>query len=302
MAQHPRIDMHCHFLPPEYGEQCVKKGHAKPDGIPKLPKWSEKALTRDCNSFALRLKKKRPSQFGFWPFLPLPDVEGSLSEISYTLDRLDANRVTLLTNNHGSYLSHQVFDSVFDELNRRMAIIFIHPTTPCLSTGASAVPMSEYPSPMFEFLFDTARAIINLVLSGTASRCPDIQFIITHAGGTLPPLIQRFSQLGPMLDIPGMDSSITHLYVKNRLNNQLYFDTAGFSFPEQVQGLLQHVSVDRILYGSDYPFAPLSAVTALSRTHDEWLPRIFTRIEDQEAVMSANAKRLLKQRLYESSN
>jgi predicted TIM-barrel fold metal-dependent hydrolase len=254
-----------------------------------------RGLTRDCNIFASRLKKERPSEFGFWASLPLPDITGALSEISYALDHLDADGFALLTNYHGTYLGHKALDPVFDELNRRKATVFIHPTTPCLSTGTSAAPMPEFPSPMFEFLFETARAIINLFLSGTVGRCPDIQFVIPHAGGTLPPLIQRFSQLGPMLNIPGMDASVSHAYVKDRLNTQFYFDTAGFSFPEQIQGLLQHVSVDRMLYGSDYPFTPLPAVTALSSKHDEWLPKIFSKAEDQEAVRSTNAKRLLKQ-------
>lgn len=94
-----------------------------------------------------------------------------------------------------------------------------------------------------------------------------------------------------------MDPGLTHETVKKMLNTQFYFDTAGFSFLEQVQGLLQHVSVDRLLYGSDYPFTLLPAVVVLSQKHDEWLPKILAKKEDQEAVISENAKRLRERRL-----
>jgi len=142
---------------------------------------------------------------------------------------------------------------------------------------------------MFEFLFDTARAVINLFLSGTVSRCPNVTFLVPHVGGTFPPLINRFSNIGPLLNLPGIDPVVSPAWVKDRLNKQFYFDTAGWAFPEQTKGLLEYITVDRMLYGSDFPFTPHRAVGALSQEHDQFLPEVFPEDEDREKLCSKNA-------------
>lgn len=248
---------------------------------------------RYCNDFAADLKRRKPEQFGFWASLPLPDTQGSLDEIKHAFDELNADGVTLETNHHGQYLGHRDFDPVFDELNHRRSIVFIHPTTPCMPSGEKAVPLPDYPRPMFEFLFDTARAVINLFLSGTVSRCPHITFVIPHVGGALPPLINRFSVIPNLLNLPDMDKQVTPAWVKERLNRQFYFDTAGWAFPEQIRGLLPYISVERILYGSDFPYTPLGGVLALSADHDKYLHEVFPEEKDQRALCTGNAVRLL---------
>ncbi|EXJ83933.1 hypothetical protein A1O1_07562 [Capronia coronata CBS 617.96] len=254
-------------------------------------------LTRYVNEFAAALKKRKPEQFGFFASLPLADAQGCLEEIPYALDQLHADGFVVLTNFHGSYLGHKDFDPIFDELNRRKAIVFMHPTTPCLSHGGpAATPLPEFPRPMFEFLFDTARAVINLFLSGTVSRCPNITFLVPHVGGTFPPLINRFANVGPALNLPGIDREVTPTWIKQRLNQQFYFDTAGWAFPEQIKGLLQYVTVDRVLYGSDFPFTPLKIVTPLSQEHDQYLPEVFPDQEDREKLCSRNALQLFSRR------
>jgi len=250
---------------------------------------------RYCNEFAAEMKNRRPEQFGFWASLPLPDVQGTLDEIAYSFDQLDANGVTVETNHHGKYLGHKDFDPVFDELNRRKSTVFIHPTTPCMISGDKAIPLPDFPRPMFEFLFDTARAVINLFLSGTVGRCPNITFIVPHVGGTLPPLINRFSTIPSLLGLSNTDQQVNPAWVRERLNSQFYFDTAGWAFPEQIKGLLPFVTVDRILYGSDFPYTPLKGVVALSEDHDRYLSEEFPEEDKQKALCSTNAIRLLKQ-------
>lgn len=255
-------------------------------------------LTRYVNEFGAGLKRRKPDQFGFFASLPLADVEGCLEEIPFALDQLHADGFVVLTNFHGSYLGHKDFDPIFDELNRRKAIVFMHPTTPCLPhEGAAATPLPEFPRPMFEFLFDTARAVINLFLSATVSRCPNITFLVPHVGGALPPLINRFANVGPALNLPGIDPQVTPAWIKERLNQQFYFDTAGWAFPEQIKGLLQYVTVDRMLYGSDFPFTPLKIVTPLSQEHDQYLPEVFPGQEDREKLCSKNAMQLFGPRI-----
>jgi hypothetical protein len=139
-------------------------------------------LARQCNDFAHDLVKRRPQEFGFWASLPLPHAEGSLEEISYAIDVLHANGIAIETNYHGVYLGHPSLDAIFNELNRRKATVFIHPTTPCVKHPHSsrsdgydhiaATPLSQFPSPLMEFLFDTTRALINLFVSGDCCALP----------------------------------------------------------------------------------------------------------------------------------
>ena len=253
-------------------------------------------VTRYVNEFGADVKKRRPDQFGLFASLPLEDVEGCLEEIPHALDNLNADGFVVMTNFHGSYLGHKDFDPIFDELNRRKAIVFMHPTTPCLPSGTAATPLPDFPRPMFEFLFDTARAVINLFLSGTVSRCPNITFLVPHVGGTFPPLINRFANIGPLLNLPGIDPSVSPAWVKEKLNTQFYFDTAGWAFPEMTKGLLNYVTVDRMLYGSDYPFTRLNAVEALSHEHDQFLPEVFPDDEDRQKLCSRNAVKLFSGR------
>jgi 6-methylsalicylate decarboxylase len=255
-------------------------------------------LARLVNDYAADLKKRRPEQFGFFASLPLADVEGCLEEIPRALDELNADGFVVLTNFHGTYLGDKAYDKIFEELNRRKAVIFIHPTTPCLSSGTAATPLPQFPRPMFEFLFDTARAAINLFLSGTVQRCPNITFLLSHCGGALPVMINRFASVAPLMKLPAPASETSKAMIKQKLNSQFYFDTAGWSFPEQITGLLQHVSVDRILYGSDFPYTWLSIVEDLSKEHDEHLPKLFSKEDDISKLCAGNATKVFGQKAH----
>jgi 6-methylsalicylate decarboxylase len=188
-------------------------------------------VTHECNTYASDLCRRHPQQFGFWASLPLPDIEGCPAEIPYALDELNADGVTFETNIRGRYLGDKAFDPIFDELNRRKAKVFLHPTTPCVKDCHAGqgphytAALTQYPNPMFEFMFDTARAVINLFLSGTVARCPNITFIIPHAGGALVPLVQRFTRFAPY--ILGIQEHVSNDVVREMFRRQFYFDLAG---------------------------------------------------------------------------
>ena len=241
MTLPPRIDVHSHFLPPNYSALLSSTGHTKPDGMPRIPPWSRSAhlemmsaanvrksilsisspgtnllpgnnelnlnTTRECNAYAAKLKKDDPEKFGFWAALPLPDVAASLVEIDKAVEE-GADGFGLMTNYLGSYVGSPAFDSVFDKLNQLGATVFIHPTTPCMKYEGQVVqakPLGELlPAPTLEFFFDTARAVVNLFVSGTVERCPDVAFVIPHVGGALPPILTRFVTLSTL--IPGQVS------------------------------------------------------------------------------------------------
>ncbi|KAF2657192.1 amidohydrolase 2 [Lophiostoma macrostomum CBS 122681] len=334
----PRIDVHSHFLPDFYTTALHENGHSHPDGMPAIPPWSLSAhlsnmsssnitrsilsisspgtnltagnaelattLTRRTNSFASTLTQQHPSKLSYWASLPLPYIAPSLTEIDAAASTCAG--FALLTNYHGTYIGDASLAPVFARLNELHATVFIHPTAPCTqhSTPASAhtspaLPLgAAYPVPMFEFLFDTARAVINLFLTGTVDAYPHITYIVPHVGGAFPPLISRFLKFSTV--IPGgrvLDPQTVH----RQLQSRFYFDIAGFAFDGeeggagQVRGLVEGggVGADRLLYGSDFPFTPEGAVRGLAVRMEDGLKELFGE-EGREGVYEGNARRLLE--------
>ena len=286
-----KIDVHVHYLPPEYRRLAAEAGHAKPDGMPGLPAWdAERAvammdrmnvqagllsisspgvhfgrdeaarkLARYVNEEGAEAARKHPGRFGLFASLPLPDSDGALAEIEYAFDELKADGVVLETNFHGLYLGDPKLDPVFAELDRRRAVVFIHPTSPSCP-GCLDLSMG-YPRPMIEFLFETTRAVTNLILTGTLDRYPDIRIIVPHAGATLPVLADRIVGLSPAL---GLSRPITEEYFFGKLRG-LYYDLAGFPVPRLLAALQEVADPGRIMYGSDWPFTPEALVAKLAQ-------------------------------------
>jgi predicted TIM-barrel fold metal-dependent hydrolase len=187
-------------------------------------------------------------RFGGFASLPLPDVDGALEEIAYAFDTLKLDGVVMLTNFNGVYLGDRRLDPVFDELNRRGAVIFIHPTSPiCWQQSALG-----YPRPMLEFTFDSTRAVVNLMFSGTTMRCPNLRIIVPHAGGTLPFLARRIGMFARGLADPGRSAPIS---AEEQLR-RLYYDLAGSPGSNALGPLLEMTECSHILYGSDYVHTP----------------------------------------------
>lgn len=251
--------------------------------------------TRECNEFAAELKRQHPDKFGFWASAPLPDIKGSLEEIAHSFDVLNADGITVTTNMHGVYMGDPVLDPVFHELNRRHATVFIHPTSPCIGDGHTAhaaSPLGHYPNPMFEFFFDTARAVINMFMTGFVDKFPKVTVIICHAGGALPPLIERMTTVATA--VLGRSAEFNTEAVRRIFGQQFYFDLAGYVFPDQIHGILRYVDTSRLLYGTDYPFTPGSGALGMSRIMDTELPRVFPDEDDRKAILADNAANLLE--------
>ncbi|KAF2728391.1 amidohydrolase 2 [Polyplosphaeria fusca] len=337
----PRVDVHSHFLPPDYRQALLENGHEKVDGMPAIPPWSPEGhlemmdvcnvsksilsisspgthivpgkddlgqrLTRHCNSYAADLKKKHPDRFGFWASLPLPNVEAALKEVDVAIEE-GADGFGLMTNYHGFYLGDPALAPVFDRLNQVGATVFIHPTKPCIKCAnatsstaetTDALPFGDqYPIPMFEFFFDTARCFINLFLSGTVDRCPNIRFIIPHSGGVLPPLYSRFTKFAHVIP---QSIQLDPLQVRRQVDHRFYFDMAGFVFDGDAggQGQLKafvegyDIGHSRLLYGSDFPFTPTAAVRAFADRMRDGLENLFDE-ERRERIYEKNAVELLE--------
>jgi predicted TIM-barrel fold metal-dependent hydrolase len=200
-------------------------------------------VARVCNEFQARMLLEHPTRFGSFALLPLPDVDGALEELTYALDILHLDGVGLFSSVMDRYLGDPMFDPVFDELDRRKAVVFIHPTH-CEApkqTGLHAPPFAV------EYVFDTTRAIVNLIYTGTLQRCPDIRFIVAHGGGAVPYLAERIAMMEGHRGAKNLTGVIPAI-------RSLYYETASTTSAFALRSLQELADPERILWGSDLPF------------------------------------------------
>ena len=209
-------------------------------------------LARQVNEYLAGIKHDRPDRFGGFAVLPLPDVEGSLEQTGYALDVLELDGVSIFTNAGGSYLGDSRFDPVFAELQRRAAVVFVHPT-------ASPDPIAHtlgLPDTLLDYPVDTSRAIAKLHYSNTFARTPDVKYVFVHAGGTIPFVASRFAIVDEMNVIPGQHERGAFADTLARL----YWDTAS-AFSDPVLHMLRSVTgLGNVVFGSDYPY-PLDVIS-----------------------------------------
>jgi predicted TIM-barrel fold metal-dependent hydrolase len=205
-------------------------------------------LAREMNEFAAaRMVGDHKGRFGLFAVLPLPDVDGSVREIEYALDTLKADGFGVLTSYGNAWLGDPSFAPVLDELNRRKAVVYVHPTDAACCSGL----LPRVPNQMLEYPMDTMRTIASLIVSETATRCPDVRFIFSHAGGPLVGVAGRL--LGAEMSAenltktPEPNTRLHHL-------RRFYYDTAGSANPINMQALKTLVGTSQIVFGTDAPF------------------------------------------------
>lgn len=261
-----------------------------------------KEITRRTNIELSQACSEYPQQFDFFASLPLPEIEASIEEIDYALDCLGAKGFALMSNANGIYLGDTSLDLVFEKLNQRKAIVFIHPTS-CnvlrhddgLNRSGPEVqimaPLPQFPRPMMEFMFDGTRAVTNLLLSGTVAKYPNITYIMSHCGCVLPPLLERISWVSAYLSAANDGNNHTQ-DLRDLLKTRFYFDLAGCVFPDQIHGLLGLVGPERLVHGSDYPFTPEKMALELADKMGQGMSEIFEKEQIQE-IYQGSAKKLL---------
>lgn len=210
-------------------------------------------LARECNDYGARLMADHPGRFGMFSTIPLPDVDGSLREIEYSQDTLKADGVCMMTSYQGKYPGDAAFAPVMSELNRRKAVLFFHP----VKAECCKDLQPELAPGLIELGTETTRAIASVLFDGTTSRYPDIRFIFSHGGGTMPYLMTRFAALAARPDI-AQKLPRGLLYEVQKL----FFDTANFFNPYPWPALLKLMPVSQILFGTDFPFSSASEVAA----------------------------------------
>ncbi len=307
----PKIDVHHHIAPPEYRSALAARGVESVGGRP-IPAWDleetlafmdrqgietallsvsapgvfigdlslARELARSCNEYLAELVGENPSRFGAFAVLPLPDVEAALEEAAYALDRLKLDGIGLLSSVDGRYMGHPSYEPLFEELDRREAVVFMHPHTP----EESDLPGTGLPPSLIEFVFETTRAVATLLFNGILERCPHVRIILPHAGGTVPFIALRLG-LGQFW--PGLQEHVPKGVIAYL--QRLYYDTALAAAPFALRSLQELVDDSHILFGSDFPFAPeLAAVATIAALNE------YPGFDEsaREAVFHRNAREL----------
>lgn len=277
-----RIDVHHHMFPP-FAQELWKKENVRT--TPVLMRWTvqstldqmEKAgvqttilsvlasggfnlptlgveehrrLIRMANDYAVKLRSEHPGRFGIFAYIYLPDIDGALKEIEYALDVIKADGIVLSTSYGNKFLGDPDYKSIMDELQRRRAVVYVHPSRPeCCETLTPGVPGSftEYPQ-------DTNRTVMSLLFSGTLTRTRDVRWIFSHGGAAVPLLAGRVN-------------SLAKIQLKNQAQalpdgidfelKRLHYETANSAYAPNLAALLTFVPASQVMFGTDYPYVSM---------------------------------------------
>ena len=306
------IDTHHHFYPPDYQKawldwEDVRKiphfanqvGWTREKALEDLDKngvatavlsiastpgtWfgldaaGAEKMVRICNDYGAEMTRDHKGRFGLFATLSMLDADATLKEIEYAFDTLHADGVGLQTNYGDKWLGNEFYAPVFEELNRRKAVVYVHPLVAncCGQLGVGAFPA------VIEVPHDTTRAVTSLLLSGTLARLRDIKWLFSHAGGTIPMLAGR---IAAFYDRARTAGSFAPDGIEAELR-RLHYDTANATSAPAMTALMEFVPTTQITFGSDYSYFPLDQIETLRKM---WLSS-----EDQRAIESGNAARLI---------
>jgi predicted TIM-barrel fold metal-dependent hydrolase len=216
-----------------------------PAGTPFRDPATAPRLTRECNEYISSLVADHPGRFGLFAALPLPDIEASLAEIAHALDALKADGVALFTSYGDQWLGDPAFNPVFEELNRRRAVVYTHPITARCCSNL----LPNIGDGIIEWGTDTTRAVARFVFGGAAARYPNVRLIFSHAGGTMPFLIERFVNLARA---PQFARLLPDGFLG--VATKFYYDTAQTSNAAAMSALSKVVPLSQIVFGTDFPF------------------------------------------------
>ncbi len=314
MAAARRIDVHFHLIPKFYSDAAYAAGSGP--AIGRYPDWSPelaletmdrfdiavaftslaqpgvqfctpaegKALARRCNDHAAELNARWPKRFGALGTVSMWDVRDAVDEIAHCFDTLKFSGVSLFASYDGTFLGDAKFDPIMEALNARDAVVFVHPGTHPLNKNLHL----PWPGFMMEYLFDTTRAVVNLMFSGALEKFSRIKFIVPHAGGLVPYFSWRLS-VSPMIDARLRQFSRDEIF---GLLRRFWYDNA-LSPGAQTWGCLENVAApDQIVFGSDWPFANARVTAEAIKTY-EALPAITP--AQRAAIDRGNALRLFPQ-------
>lgn len=310
-----RIDIHHHFAPPAWIKAVQGLGTSAAPLQPANANWTPaksiadmdqgsvaaalvsitnpglwfgdkgatNRLARECNEYGAKLVQDYPGRFGLFAAMPLPDVDATLKEIEYAYDTLKAYGVGFFTSYGDTWLGNPAYRPVMQELNRRKAIVHVHPTAANCCRNLDYAPGIS--APAMEYGTDTTRAILGVTFSGDAAQFPDIRFIWSHAGGTVPFLAGRIN--GSVRNLKDREQRLPNGFIYEL--KKFYYDVAGAANPGAMASLMKLVTSSQVLFGTDFPPAGTSLEVAKS------LAEVGFSEMDLRAINRDNALRLLPQ-------
>ena len=305
-AKPHRIDVHCHIVPPTWlaamdvigrkdfplanwsvqkllddmGKGGVATGITSPTTPQVTPLGREAAakISRESNEFAKKMEADHPGRFGTFAMLPLPNIDDSLKEIAYAFDTLKVDGVGVMTSYRDKWLGHPDFAPVWEELNRRKATVYTHPTTANCCTNV----LPGISDAAIEFGTDTTRAIASLIFSGTSMKYKDINWIWSHGGGALTAFAERFQI--QIVSTPPHKDKFTRAMVDGELF-RFFYDTAQISNAVTLEAVAKLIPITQIVFGTDFPYRTAS-------DHAKGVTAFF-KGDDLKKVDRDNALRLL---------
>lgn len=280
-----RIDVHHHFISPAWKKQLAKwnavhpiqghETHQSYDAVKDIAAMDKdgtaisflsvttpgmwfgdidetRRVVREQNDYGAQLVRDYKGRFGHFATVPLPDVEAALREIAYAYDTLKVDGISLITSYNDKWLGDKTFAPMWDELNRRKAVVYIHATAPGCCYYGNFVESVPGPIPL-EFNSDLARAIASVISSGIAARTPDVTYIWSHGGGSI--WAQRYINANDLANPTDPKSKMFHL-------RRFYYDTAAANDSLHLGILKLAIPVSQILFGTDYPWGSAAATAA----------------------------------------
>jgi predicted TIM-barrel fold metal-dependent hydrolase len=230
-----------------------------------------------CQDYAAEMRKDYPGRFGIFAPLSMLNIDATLKEIEHAFDVIKADGINLQSNYGDKWLGNPIYKPVLEELNRRKAVVYVHPL---VAACCSQLSVGTFPA-VIEVPHDTTRTVTSLLLSGSFARYRDIKWLFSHAGGTIPMMagrINSFYGARPNLKEFAPDG------IEGEFK-RLYYDTANATSAPAMAALMKLVPVSQITYGSDYPYFPLDQITNLRQ--------LGLTQEQLQAIGSANAMRLI---------
>jgi predicted TIM-barrel fold metal-dependent hydrolase len=241
-----------------------------------LPKVIE--MVRSVNDYGAEMVRDFKGRFGLLAALNMIDVPSTLKEIEYAFDVLKADGVGIQTNYGDKWPGHPDFAPIFEELNRRKAVVYFHPLA---ASCCGRLNTGTFPA-VIEVPHDTTRAVVNLLLTGTLAKCRDIKWLFSHAGGTIPMLAGRVNffhgnaKNAAMFAPNGIEAEL----------KRLYYDTANATHPAPMAALLKLIPSTQVVYGSDYPYVAMDTQAAA-------LTQLGLDAQVLAQIQQGNANRLL---------
>jgi predicted TIM-barrel fold metal-dependent hydrolase len=305
-AKPHRIDVHHHVVPPSWLAAMNLIGRSNPplihwsvqktlDDMDKggvatailsptapqvtpLGKEAAAKIAREANEYGKKLMADHPGRFGVFATLPLPYIDESLKEIAYVFDTLKVDGIGMMTNYGDRWLGHSFLNPIWEELNRRNATVYTHPT----DANCCVNLVQGIPGPAIEWGTDSTRTIASLIFSGSSQKYKDINWIFSHGGGALSSFAERF--LVQMVSTPPYKGKFTRESVQAELN-RFFYDTAQVSVIGTVAALTKIVPVSQVVYGTDFPYRTAA-------DHTKGLSALFNG-DDLKKIDRENALRIL---------